>query len=63
MKELKKEKKPYHVHCLIDHQTKNKHFATIFVTILTLGSRSKQGLAKVLAKSGAWESHFMLPGM
>jgi len=28
-------------HCLIGHQTKNKHFATIFVAILALGSWPK----------------------
>ncbi len=31
----------------------------IFVVTLTLGSRPKQGLAKVRAKNEAWESHFM----
>ncbi len=33
------------------------------VTILALGSRPMQGLAKVQAKSEAWESHFMLLGV
>jgi hypothetical protein len=31
------------------------------VTTLALGSRPKQGFAKVWAKSEARESHFMLP--
>jgi hypothetical protein len=34
---------------------------TLNVTTLTLGSRPRQGLAKVWAKSEARESHFMLP--
>jgi hypothetical protein len=33
------------------------------VTTLALGSWSKQRFAKVQAKSEAWESNFMLPGM
>jgi hypothetical protein len=33
------------------------------VTTLALGSRPKQGLAKVRAKSEAQESHFMLSGV
>jgi hypothetical protein len=33
------------------------------VVTLTLGSQPKQGLAKVRAKSEAWESYFMLLGM
>jgi hypothetical protein len=33
------------------------------VTTLTLGSRPKQGLAKVQAESEAQESHFMFLGM
>jgi hypothetical protein len=52
-----------------------KHFATyelkvlhyellnVNVVTLTLGSRPKQGLAKVQAKSEARESHFMFPGV
>jgi len=35
----------------------------IVVTTLALGSRPRQGLAKVRAKSEAQESHFMLPGV
>jgi hypothetical protein len=35
----------------------------VFVTTLVLGSQSRQGLAKVRAKSEAWESHFMLSGV
>jgi hypothetical protein len=33
------------------------------VTTLTLGSRPKQGLARVRAKREAWESHLMLLGV
>jgi hypothetical protein len=33
----------------------------IYVATLALGSRSKQGFAKVWAKNEARESHFMLP--
>jgi hypothetical protein len=33
------------------------------VATLNLGSWPRQGLVKVQAKSEAWESHFMLPGM
>jgi hypothetical protein len=36
---------------------------TNFVTILTLGSQPRQGLAKVRAKKEARESHFILLGM
>jgi hypothetical protein len=36
---------------------------TFDVVALTLGSRPRQGLAKVRAKSEARESHFMLPGV
>jgi hypothetical protein len=35
----------------------------INVTTLTLGSRPRQRLAKVWAKSESWESDFMLLGM
>jgi hypothetical protein len=35
--------------------------STYFVTTLALGSRPRQGLAKVWAKNEAQESHFMLP--
>jgi len=35
----------------------------VCVTTLALGSRLRQGLAKVHAKREARESHFMLPGM
>jgi len=35
----------------------------IIIVTLILGSRQKQGLAKVWAKSEAWESHFMLLGV
>jgi hypothetical protein len=35
----------------------------IFVTTLTLGSRPRQGLAKVLAKSEVEESHFIFLGV
>jgi hypothetical protein len=35
----------------------------IFVTTLALGSRPKQGLAKVRAKNEAQESYFMFPGV
>jgi hypothetical protein len=34
-----------------------------FVVILALGSRPRQGLAKVQAKSEACESHFVFPKM
>jgi hypothetical protein len=34
-----------------------------YVTTLALGSRSRQGLAKVWAKSEAQDSHFMLLGV
>jgi hypothetical protein len=34
----------------------------LFVATLALGSRPRQGLAKVQAKNEARESHFMLPG-
>jgi hypothetical protein len=33
------------------------------VSTLTLGSRPRQGVAKVQAKSKAWKSHFKLPGV
>jgi hypothetical protein len=33
------------------------------VATLTLGSRPRQGLARVRVKKEAWESHFMLLGM
>ncbi len=46
-------------HNLISHEPSPKGN----VTILTLSSRPKQGLAKVRAKSEAQESHFMLPGV
>jgi hypothetical protein len=36
---------------------------TSLVTTLALGSRPKQGLTKVQAKSEARESHFMLMGV
>ncbi len=36
-------------------------YCTNYVTTLALGSRLKQGLTKVWAKSEAQESHFMLP--
>ncbi len=35
----------------------------LFVITLALGSRPKQGLAKVWAKNEAWKSHFMLSEM
>jgi hypothetical protein len=41
----------------------NQQIITHDVTTLTLGSRAKQGLAKVQAKNEAWESHFMFSGM
>jgi hypothetical protein len=34
-----------------------------FVTTLALGSRPRQGLARVQAKRETWESHFILPGV
>jgi hypothetical protein len=34
-----------------------------YVTTLALGSRPRQGLAKVRAKNEARESHFMFPRM
>jgi hypothetical protein len=37
--------------------------AMVIVVTLALGSRQKQVLAKVWAKSEAHESHFMLLGM
>jgi hypothetical protein len=36
---------------------------TSHVAILTLGSRPKQGLARVRVKREARESHLMLPGV
>jgi hypothetical protein len=36
---------------------------TKYVATLALGSWPKQRLVKVQAKSEAWESHFMLPGV
>jgi hypothetical protein len=41
----------------------SKKQTTKCVTTLVLGSRLKQGLAKVRAKREAQESHFMLPGV
>ncbi len=38
-------------------------FCSLLVTILVLGLRSRQRLAKVWAKSEAMESHFMLLGV
>jgi hypothetical protein len=40
-----------------------KIIIALSVAPLTLGLRSKQGLAKVRAKIEAWESHFMLSRM
>jgi hypothetical protein len=37
------------------------NFGSDNVTTLALGSRPRQGLAKVRVKSEAQESHFMLP--
>ncbi len=37
-----------------------KHLGMICVATLALGSRPRQGLARVQAKNEAWESHFML---
>ncbi len=34
-----------------------------FITTLALGSRPRQGLARVRGKREAWESHIMLPGV
>jgi hypothetical protein len=45
------------------HTIKFLEVVTKNVAILTLGSRPKQGLAKVWAKSEAQESHFMLLGV
>ncbi len=39
------------------------HDYDFFVATLALGSRPRQGLAKVRAKKEARESHFMLPGV
>jgi hypothetical protein len=36
-------------------------YLLVFITTLALGSRPKQGLARVQAKKEARESHFMLP--
>jgi hypothetical protein len=36
---------------------------TMHVATLALGSRPKQGLAKVWAKKEAWESHLMISKM
>ncbi len=38
-------------------------FKRLTIATLTLGSRPRQGLAKVQAKIEAQESHFMLPGV
>jgi hypothetical protein len=38
-------------------------YGTCFVATLALGSQPRQRLATVWAKSEAWESHSMLPGM
>ncbi len=43
--------------------SKNYSISKPCVVTLVLGSRPKQGLAKVWAKSEAQESHFMLPRM
>jgi hypothetical protein len=40
-----------------------KYFVKLSITTLALGSRPKQGLAKVQAKSEARESHFMFLGV
>ncbi len=40
----------------------NNNDGTLVVATLALGSRSRQRLAKLRAKSEARESHFMLPG-
>jgi hypothetical protein len=37
-------------------------YCSLFVATLALGSRPRQGLTKVWAKSEAQESHFMLLG-
>jgi hypothetical protein len=37
--------------------------AMVVVATLVSGLRPRQGLAKVQAKSEAWESHFMFSGM
>jgi hypothetical protein len=42
---------------------KSKPWWILCVATLVLGSRPKQGLAKVQAKSEAWGSHFMLLGV
>jgi hypothetical protein len=36
---------------------------TMIVATLALGSRPRQGLAKVRAKNETWESHFMFVGV
>jgi hypothetical protein len=45
----------------MDLHKPNKKF--INVATLTLGSRLRQGLARVWAKREAWELHLMLLGM
>jgi hypothetical protein len=39
----------------------NEFMYVLYVTTLALGSRPRQGLAKVRAKKEARESHLMLP--
>ncbi len=41
----------------------SRWYISIVVSTLALGSRPKQGLAKVWAKNEAWESHSMLLGV
>jgi len=46
------------------YEVYKQNYKQIFiVATLTLGSWPKQGLAKVWAKSEAWELHFMLLGV
>jgi hypothetical protein len=50
-------------HHVIKQKKKENKGRSLHVVTLTLGSRPRQGLAKVRPKSEARESHFMLSGI